>query len=500
MSHAETRPPHADASALLRDGIAAAKAGDRQKAQDLLARVVKLDDGNVTAWLWLSGVVDDLNYREVCLQTALKVDPENEVAQRGLAQVRQQKVHELLQAGITAAQRGQRDHARSLLARVVEMDEKNVAAWLWLSGVVNTLEDREVSLENVLALDPGNEAARLALEQLREQRTLEAETRAEMAPRIPEAPEREGPAPSPATVDVDWEHPSAPSDEFANELLCPYCATPTAYEDRRCPACGADLVIKTRVREQRSSYLWIAITLQVVQVASNVLSVVAAIIAVGILLQQAGLVATTGLNPVLQFLFQPTTGASAELLTVILRVRLLFIAVLVELLLQAVVLVGLYMRWRLFWYLFMANAGLGMLLAVAVMLISQNIIGGGVTMLLSLLMVFLAFQLQDDFFYKKSRIVLQVDRSARSGADYLAHARHYAREHMWALAIIHYQRAAGAMVNHAEPLLALALCYIQVRRYDRAASTLAEAARIDPANPGVADVAAMLERTRGSNP
>ena len=171
---------------LLSAGIAAAKAGDREKARDLLTRVVQMDEKNVTAWLWLSGMENDLNQREVCLQTALRFDPANEAAQRGLAQVRRQKVEETVQAGVAAAQRGQRDHARGLLTRAVQMDEKHVAAWLWLSSVVTNLEDRETALENVLTLDPGNEAARRTLEQVREQMALETETRAAMAPRIPE--------------------------------------------------------------------------------------------------------------------------------------------------------------------------------------------------------------------------------------------------------------------------------------------------------------------------
>ena len=88
MTNAETSPTNTDAAALLREGLAAAKAGDRERARELLTRVVRLDDRNVTAWLWLSGVVDDLNHRELCLQTALRLDPQNEAVQRGLGQSR----------------------------------------------------------------------------------------------------------------------------------------------------------------------------------------------------------------------------------------------------------------------------------------------------------------------------------------------------------------------------------------------------------------------------
>jgi Tfp pilus assembly protein PilF len=75
----------------LREGIAAAKAGQRERARDLLMRVVEEDEENLAAWLWLSGVVDSLDDREVCLENALELDPANEAARKGLAWVRQQK-------------------------------------------------------------------------------------------------------------------------------------------------------------------------------------------------------------------------------------------------------------------------------------------------------------------------------------------------------------------------------------------------------------------------
>ena len=80
-----------DVSALLREGIAAVKADQRERARDLLMRVVDQDEESVLAWLWLSGVVDSLEDREVCLENVLTLDPDNEHARRGLAWVRQQQ-------------------------------------------------------------------------------------------------------------------------------------------------------------------------------------------------------------------------------------------------------------------------------------------------------------------------------------------------------------------------------------------------------------------------
>src|SRR5574340_1424195 len=71
-----------------------------------------------------------------------------------------------LAEGIAKIKAGQRAEARELLLRVVERDERNARAWLWLSSVVDSLDDRRVALENVLALEPENAAAKAGLDWL----------------------------------------------------------------------------------------------------------------------------------------------------------------------------------------------------------------------------------------------------------------------------------------------------------------------------------------------
>ena len=76
---------------------------------------------------------------------------------------------DLLQRGIEAARAKRNDEARELLMRVVQLDEQNEQAWLWLSGVVESLDDRRVCLENVLALNPNNQRAQAGLRWLDQQ-------------------------------------------------------------------------------------------------------------------------------------------------------------------------------------------------------------------------------------------------------------------------------------------------------------------------------------------
>jgi hypothetical protein len=61
---------------------------------------------------------------------------------------------------------GNREEGRHMLEEILEQDETNEDVWLWLSSVVDTDEDREICLENVLALNPDNEVAQKGLELL----------------------------------------------------------------------------------------------------------------------------------------------------------------------------------------------------------------------------------------------------------------------------------------------------------------------------------------------
>lgn len=74
-----------EATRLYMRGVAAARGGQRRVAAGLLTRSVKLDPRNEKAWLWLSGVLDDPHQIAFCLNSVLKLNPQNERAQKGLA-------------------------------------------------------------------------------------------------------------------------------------------------------------------------------------------------------------------------------------------------------------------------------------------------------------------------------------------------------------------------------------------------------------------------------
>lgn len=54
--------------------------------------------------------------------------------------------------------------------RVVEIDPRNEMAWMWLSGLMDDLEDRIIACENVLTINPENQKVRLFLDSLKRTR------------------------------------------------------------------------------------------------------------------------------------------------------------------------------------------------------------------------------------------------------------------------------------------------------------------------------------------
>lgn len=69
---------------MLQEAIEALGLGEKAKAKELLTRLLKTDQDNPQYWVWMSAAVDTVKERVYCLQTALRLDPENAAAKRGL--------------------------------------------------------------------------------------------------------------------------------------------------------------------------------------------------------------------------------------------------------------------------------------------------------------------------------------------------------------------------------------------------------------------------------
>lgn len=69
---------------LLAQGQNAARKGDKASARSLLTQVVERDPHNELAWMWLSGVVEEPEEQQICLENVLVINPHNPKARKGL--------------------------------------------------------------------------------------------------------------------------------------------------------------------------------------------------------------------------------------------------------------------------------------------------------------------------------------------------------------------------------------------------------------------------------
>lgn len=73
-----------------------------------------------------------------------------------------------LEQGIAAAKRGQKEEARALFDQVLQADDRNERAWLWMSEVAGTTAEQIACVERALAINPSSSTAQLALKRLKE--------------------------------------------------------------------------------------------------------------------------------------------------------------------------------------------------------------------------------------------------------------------------------------------------------------------------------------------
>lgn len=117
-------------------------------------------------------------------------------------------VQGMVREGINAVKAGKKDEARALLLKAVELDPYNEDGWLWLSGLVDTPEDQRTCLENVLAINPANERARLGLDYLNGKRptvpTAKPEIPSKPKPSVTNSSNAAPPAPpKPASAPIE---------------------------------------------------------------------------------------------------------------------------------------------------------------------------------------------------------------------------------------------------------------------------------------------------------
>jgi tetratricopeptide (TPR) repeat protein len=390
------------------------------------------------------------------------------------------QLQQLLQTGIEAIKRGDRARGREALLSVVEHDDQNETAWLWLSEVMDDPEDVRVALENVLAINPFNADARDRLAYLYEQPT--------------ETPVVSSAAATPPSDLERWsklmpQAPVEPDDGIDDPMQCVYCGRPTEEHHRRCPHCGKNLYVLL----ERSS------DSEALKLGQLLLGCYIALVAFQLVTPLLAYSATHALRPVnYRLIFQiPGFAYFFGDFRDLGRDLSLYLAVGLgaRTLLFVIALIGLSQRFR--WAYYLSLLALLLDLGLNVYLVAINAAGsvaGVAATVLALVILSLLGAAYREFAVSQVRLLTVPDPQARTAADFHLRGRMYAREKMWGLAMAQWRKAVGLAPRETQYYKDLGIAYAQIRRFERSLRVLEEAQRRLPNDQEIAEIIKLVRK------
>lgn len=389
----------------------------------------------------------------------------------------------LLKEGIQAIKAGRREEAKTLLLRVIELDEENERAWLWLSGAVETDEDRRICLENVLQINPNNELAQKGLARLKPAAADEIELppsfmAEDAAESIPEQISEVSLPPSLMARAAQVAQPPEPEEERGwwvdkpvveapataqmpkyndvwsrGDEICAFCAEPVIRTQNRCPQCNRPLVAKALINAIPGKYYNRLLTWLIVYLVLRLLGIVL----------------------IVAFLADASIPGVdyAAVLTESIASFVPF----------AIATYGIFQReaWA-YWLLLIAailETGLMVVLAFSagnfgVLLCMSPLLA------LSVFILFTIYMAGEDFQKQQVRRIAVVSDRLKEPAALDRVAQKLAKEGKWASAVLHWQRAVGRASGHTPYLLRLGHAFAELGFYERSMdilNTALEAAR-----------------------
>lgn len=148
-----------EVSRLLREGVTAAKSGDRSAARNSLLHALSFDENNETALMWLASISEQPAELLEFLQKVIAINPENARAVEWEKATKSLLVKSLINKGIAAQQENDLSSATEFFQKAAHIEPENQAAWFGLAKSAAEPEDKLSHLQQLLNLNPTSDEA-----------------------------------------------------------------------------------------------------------------------------------------------------------------------------------------------------------------------------------------------------------------------------------------------------------------------------------------------------
>lgn len=423
------------------------------------------------------------------------------------AVMKPEEINSLLQSGIGAAKGGNRSEAREIFLAIVEEDQDNEQAWLWLSSVVDSDEDRRISLENVLVINPENSAAKRGLEQLVPVNPQETSQVDEVVVRRhyePVSPAASILYPDHNIKEWRWHEPAVAQQDTSYGYLgqssyqdvwegegdiCPFCASELDFDEWRCSQCkqnlkhayyrypkaSSDLIIYLVLILGVAQLSFLLILMQLV-IGNSLLSLIwQTLVFISMLVLGAGIYLRR---------FWSYLGSIVTLIMILISILIsIFVFPEAGSALDMAIADGFFQALADNPYLFAIEPFIG--LVIPLQLLAAF-----------LALLFALFRVGPDFERVTVRRIGQLDKGITGASMFYAHGKSYAGEGMWANAVLHYRRSAALEPTKAFYLGALGEAYDRLGYYQRSLDVLESAYQIETDSQQKTHRAAVLSSVR----
>ena len=162
---------------LLQQAISAARAGRELTARDIFLEIVERDPQNETAWMWLTGLLDDPEDCIYACEQTLAINPHNQGVRDYLTKLLAEKQQKLdaeqkqiegqLQHIRDLAKAGQREKALQLTRALTQENQTGADGWKLLAELAPDINEQIHALENLSKLNPKDAEVQQQLQRLR---------------------------------------------------------------------------------------------------------------------------------------------------------------------------------------------------------------------------------------------------------------------------------------------------------------------------------------------